>query len=73
MGDIISLTRELPSMTSLTTSSWLMPRCSAWLGICPRVRAVLINPVLTENARIFPIPSAAMDWVSARNPNLVML
>ena len=72
-GFIISLMRDLPSMTSRTTSSCVMPRWAAWAGIWPSASGVLMKPVLTVKERILPSPSAEMDWASARSPNLVML
>ena len=73
MGDIISLMREVPIITSRTTSSAVMPRCSAWASIWFKARGVLTKPVLTVKQRIYPSPSAEMDWLRARRPNLVML
>ncbi len=73
IGSIISLILDLPSMTSRTTSSGLMPRWAAWAGIWLSASGVLMNPVLTVKERILPSPSAEIDWASAFSPNLVML
>ena len=73
MGDIISLMRDCPIITSRTTSSGVIPRCSACEGTWFKAKGVLTNPVLTVKERIFPSPSAEIDWLKALNPNLVML
>ena len=61
MGDIISLMRDLPIITSVTTASGVMPLCSAWAGIWFSARGVFTNPVLTVKDRTLPSPSADID------------